>query len=166
MRFLEILKAKARAQAQAPVARVPAINFATNAKDMVRIERTVTSANVFYVLAVGEHKYLTRSRRRLRGLFRMRRPTIVPPRRSRQSWRPRQLLLSRTPYTRTTKTLHGSVLYERMLSFPRSAIMGGMPVYWRTPSAHHHITAQSGQSVYATIDIQVLYHLLARQVSM
>ena len=121
LRSLEILKPKVKKV----VGRIPAISSASNAKDVVQIENTVTFAMAPSALPAGE--YCTRRSGRLRGLYRTRRQILLSLRRSRQFWRPRQVPLSRTCSTRTMKTRHGLVSYERSLSFPHSATMGGMP---------------------------------------
>ena len=160
VRSPEILNPKAKVV----VGRILAISSAFNAKDMVPIENIVMFAMAPFVLLAGE--YCIRRSARLRGLYRMRRQTLLSLGNLRQYWRQRQLPLSRIYYTGMMKTRHGLVSYERILSLSCSATMGDMQALWRTHSVRHRTTAQIGRLACAIVDLQALYPLLARQVSM
>ena len=101
-------------EAKIVVGRILAISSAFNAKDMVHIESIVMFAMAPFVLLAGE--YCIKRSVRLRGLYRMKRQTLLSLRSLRQYWKQRQLPLSRIYCTRMMKTQHGLVSYERTLS--------------------------------------------------
>ena len=160
VRSPEILNPKAKVV----VGRILAISPAFNAKYMVHIENIVMCAMAPFVLLAGE--YCIRRSARPRGLYRMRRQTLLSLRSLRQYWRQRQLPLSRIYYTGMMKTRRGLASYERMRSLSYSATTGDMQALWRTHSVRHHTTARIGRLACAIIDLQALCPLLARQVSM
>lgn len=152
--FLEISKVNLPG-AEAQAGRALAINSAMGVKDMEQTGDIATSANALCVTAVGKSKYLIRCSGELQEAFRTKKRIIVPQRKSRLSWRSRQLPLNKKSFTRLTKKRHGSASSERTLSFLHSETMGDMPLSWPKLSTQHLATALTEHSVRVTIDFQV-----------
>lgn len=124
------------------------------------------SASALSVPAVGKSRHPIRCSGELQDPYRTKEQIIVPLRKSRLSWRPRQLPLNRKSFTRMTKKQHGSASSERMLSFLHSETTGDMPLSWPKLSIQHLAAAPTDSSVRVTIDFQVSCRLLGRQVCM